>query len=98
MPSIWRGSGEPITRSRNSARSASPAGRSLSRKNPPLEVPPRIHITGALFIAPLRAENRFPRFLRGAASNPFEAHVLQLVAETVHVEPEHAARQLLALV
>src|SRR6478736_7577843 len=44
MPSIWRGSGEPITRSRNASRSATSCGRSEARKNAPLEVPPRIHM------------------------------------------------------
>jgi hypothetical protein len=41
-PSIWVGSGDPITRSSRSSRSAESAGRSAARKYSPLDVPPRI--------------------------------------------------------
>jgi hypothetical protein len=47
MPSIWRSSGLPITPSRKASRSAVSAGRSLFRKKPPFDVPPRIHRQGA---------------------------------------------------
>src|SRR6185437_15027593 len=41
-PSIWRGSGDPMTRSSRSSRATGSAGRSLARKYSPLDVPPRI--------------------------------------------------------
>src|SRR3954453_17812008 len=44
MPSIWRGSGEPMMRSRKASRSARPCGRASARKEPPLDVLPPIHM------------------------------------------------------
>src|ERR1700756_2264627 len=41
-PSIWRGSGDPMTRRSRSSRSVLSAGRSPARKYSPLDVPPRI--------------------------------------------------------
>src|SRR5690606_19161505 len=60
----------------------------------------RIHITGAevTMLPLLRAENRFPLFLRSGASDPLEAHVGELLAEAVHVEAELARSEALALV
>ena len=45
-PSIWRVSGDPITASSTASRSGTPAGKSLSRKNGPREVPPRMKRQG----------------------------------------------------
>src|SRR5574343_1840680 len=45
-PSIWRRSGEPITASSTWLRRASSCGKSLCRKNGPLDVPPRITTQG----------------------------------------------------
>src|SRR5690606_34309740 len=46
----------------------------------------------------LRAENRFPLFLRSGASNPLEAHVGEHLAAAVHVEAERARSEAPALV
>src|SRR5574337_481714 len=42
MPSIWRTAGEPMAARSRRSRSTVPSGRSLARKNSPLEDPPRI--------------------------------------------------------
>src|SRR5690554_4643907 len=96
MPSIWRGSGEPIPPSIKASRSAISAGRSEARKYPPLEVPPRIHITGTeLAVIPISV--RLGRSREVPASDPLQPHVGELLAEAVHVEPEHPVGELLAL-
>ena len=45
-PSICRGSGEPMTRSRKRSLASAPTGRSSCKKYKPFEVPPRINVAG----------------------------------------------------
>src|SRR5687768_16605835 len=69
IPSIWRGSGDPIARSRNASRSAVSAGRSSATKKPPFDVPPRIHM------------QRVPSFIDKAHRFQLAAHAVNIEPE-----------------
>src|ERR1700730_18143798 len=101
-PSIWRGSGVPMTLSSRSSRAAASAGRSSARKYSPLDVPPRICMAripsreGTLpfgIIILLATLARAARVL-GVAD---VVHLVQLLAQAVHVEAEGAVGELLAV-
>src|SRR4051812_40941704 len=93
MPSIWRGSGDPITRNRKESRSAVSVGRSSRRKKPPFDVPPRIHMQRTPLSPPLPGGKPVPIFPGAAGSLIFQAHRLELAAHVVDVEPRFARRQ-----
>src|SRR5262252_3049219 len=92
MPSIWRGSGEPMTASRTRSRNAISLGRSFARKKGPFEVPPRIRVqgmrvcdAGAMLITPSQH-----------LSLILETHLRDFCAQAVDVESEFSPRQALA--
>src|ERR1700761_1075180 len=101
-PSICRGSGDPMTRSRRSSRSAASSGRSPARKYSPLDVPPRICMAripsrdatlpfGIFILSGALA--RAPHVL-GVAD---VVHLGQLRSQAVHVQAEAAIGELLAV-
>src|ERR1700733_4108073 len=91
-PSIWVGSGDPMTRSSRSSRSAGSAGRSEARKYSPFDVPPRICMA------------RIPSMPLAALARPVGVFGVgdvldprQLGAEVVEVEAEHTGGQVPAV-
>src|ERR1700739_4552817 len=98
-PSICRGSGDPMTRSSRSSRSATSAGRSSARKYSPLDVPPRICMaripsTRTSLILDSSDPLAGPLDVLGVGD---VVDLGQLWAEAVHVQAEDALGELLAV-
>src|SRR6478752_1480141 len=90
MPSIWRGSGDPITASSTRSRAAGSSGRSEARKYAPFDVPPRIIRHGMRICLRLEAIAISPSKFRGRI-DVAQASFREPVTHRVVVEAERAA-------
>src|SRR5690606_30061193 len=86
IPSIWRASGEPITRRRKASRGAVSCGRSSAKQYPPSGAPPRLHMPRTPWCSS-----------RGGVSDILQALLSQPFAQLVNVEPALAGSKTLAL-